>query len=152
MIWIYIGSSHGVLPFWFYLTLFSFSCNHYLYQKKDFNKVNIKVYRTSVDELLQCHQLKWNSNRKEIPVGSRHLSTWHYFVNCFQHDWDQLRFCSGIELDPYISDSATVLITCSSDAQQKRGLCNHCKSTKDATNGINRQRHKLTAAATNTNQ
>jgi hypothetical protein len=34
----------------------------YLYPKQDFSKGHVEVYRASVDEILQFHQLKMNFN------------------------------------------------------------------------------------------
>jgi hypothetical protein len=44
----------------------------YLYPKQGFNKGHVEVYHAQVDELLQFHQLKWNSNH----FDSFYLNAW----------------------------------------------------------------------------
>jgi hypothetical protein len=51
-----------VLVFQFYLTLLILAIVSISTQNKGFNKGHIEVYRASVDELLQFHQLKRNFN------------------------------------------------------------------------------------------
>jgi hypothetical protein len=41
-----------------FTSLISFSCCDYHYPKQCFSKGHVEVYRASIDELLQFHQLK----------------------------------------------------------------------------------------------
>jgi hypothetical protein len=62
----------------------------FLSQNKGFNKGHVEVYHAPVDELLQFHQLKWNSNHfdifylkaQKIPEFSMHECNAHiYFLS-----------------------------------------------------------------------
>jgi hypothetical protein len=48
-------------------------------QNKGFNKGHIEVYRALVDDLLQFHQLKWNSNHFDMfYLNAQKLSGFSY--------------------------------------------------------------------------
>jgi hypothetical protein len=53
-----IGSYSDVLTYQFYLTFISLTIVIISIQNKVVNKGHVEVYRTSVDELLQFHQVK----------------------------------------------------------------------------------------------
>jgi hypothetical protein len=66
MVVINIGSWDDMITSLLYLTLLSYNLYCTLSPKQGFSKGHVEVYRASVDELLQFHQLKWNSNHFDM--------------------------------------------------------------------------------------
>jgi hypothetical protein len=64
------------MMWWYYCCTSLYSPKTYvvLYPKQGFNKGHVEVYRASVDDLLQFHQLKWNSNH----FNMFYLNAWKF--------------------------------------------------------------------------